>query len=162
MCGCGKATSCRSSCRSACRSTGISASYVLSFQSSPIPTLNNSTIGLTPPQTFTVNCESNANITFAGTLKYNGTAYGAVDHVVVLTLQYYNVAVPGLLDPVSVPLQATVRAADVEDYVPFTAVQTAILSPGTYSVQLLVGSPDVVPNPVLSVSGTQSVFVVKK
>jgi hypothetical protein len=160
MCGCGKATSCRSSCRSACRSTGISASYVLSFTPAVDIDLNESTVGLTP-QTFTVNCESNVNITFAGTLAYDGTGEGDPDHVVTLTLQYYNVAAPSLLNRVFVPLQATVRALTDVDYVPFTAVQTAPMTPGTYSVQLLVGSPDVVPFTV-SVSGTQSVFVVKK
>lgn len=159
MCGCGKATSCRSSCQSACRSTAISASYVLSFIPDEI-TLDESTVGLTP-QTFTVNCESNVNITFAGTLAYDGTGEGDDDHVVILTLQYYNVAAPGLLNPVNVPLQATVRALADVDYVPFTAVQTATLTPGTYSAQLLVGSLDAGPFTV-SVSGTQSVFVVKK
>ena len=99
------------------------------------------------------------NITFAGTLVYDGTDESDGDHVVILTLQYYNVAAPGLLNPVFVPLQATVRALADVDYVPFTAVQTATLSPGTYSAQLLVGSSDTF---IVSVSGTQSVFVVKK
>jgi hypothetical protein len=101
------------------------------------------------------------NITFAGTLVYDGTGEGALNHVVTLQLQYYNVAAPGLLNPVSVPLQATVRALGGGglDYVPFTAVQTATLSTGTYSAQLLVSSGDTFD---VSVSGTQSVFVVKK
>ncbi len=92
---------------------------------------------------------------------YDGTGEGALNHVVTLQLQYYNVAAPGLLNPVSVPLQATVRALGGGglDYVPFTAVQTATLSAGTYSAQLLVSSGDAFD---VSVSGTQSVFVVKK
>jgi hypothetical protein len=162
MCGCGKATPCRSSCRSGCRPVAVSASYNLSYNDVDV-TLGSGAVGLNL-QTFTVNCESNVNITFAGTLAYDGTAELADNHVVTLTLQYYNVAAPGLLNPVYVPLQATVRALGDIDYVPFTAVQTSLLTPGTYSAQLVVTSGDVPPTTSfdVTISGTLSVFVVKK
>ena len=116
------------------------------------------------PQLFSVNCYTNVNIQFAGTITYpseTAVPTNPSNPVLTLTLQYYNVATPGLINKVAVPLQAgLVQDVTNADVVPFTAVQTALLSTGTYSAQLIVSSGVTVPS--VSVNGSMSVFMVRK
>ena len=76
-----------------------------------------------------------------------------------MKLQYVNAAVPSYVNPVAYPLQATVTGTEGTVYVPFTAVQTVQLTPGTYVAQLLISSDS---STTISVSGTMSAFIVSK
>ena len=120
------------------------------------------THGVGVPQLFSVNCCTNVNILFAGTIFYASIVGGAPPTTVLtLTLQYYNVAAPGLINKVAVPLKALIEGSTSQtDVIPFTAVQTASLSTGTYSAQLVVSSTVNVPG--LTVNGSMSVFMVRK
>lgn len=134
-----------------------------SFSLTVTPPATTGTHGMAP-QLFSVNCYTNVNIQFAGTITYpseTDVPTNPTHPVLTLTLQYYNVATPGLINKVAVPLQAgLVQDLDNADVVPFTAVQTALLSTGTYSAQLVVSSTVTVPS--VAVNGSMSVFMVRK
>jgi len=147
-----------SSCPGSCRRTALSNIVSLDF-SNLTYSLNSSGVGLAP-LTFTVNCLSNVNIQFAGTL-YNPLYEGAISQVVTMKLQYVNAAIPSLYNPVAIPLNATVA---VGAYVPFTAVQTVQLTPGTYVANLVLSVAGVTPPTTVAIaaSGTMSAFIVTK
>ena len=157
---------CASSCGS-CRSAVIS-NVIFTDVTDPTFTLNASgtpplaTHAVGTPQLFSVNCYTNVTIMFAGTIYYAFNASSLPPtKVLTLTLQYYNVAAPGLINKVAVPLQAlVVGSTTVEAVIPFTAVQTALLSTGTYSAQLVVSSGANVPD--LTINGSLSVFMVRQ
>jgi hypothetical protein len=154
--GCG---SCRSAVISNVIFTGVDDDTFTLVAPVP-PALTTHTV--LPSQLFSVNCYTNVTIMFAGTIYYAASALSLPPTAVLtLTLQYYNVAAPGLVNKVAVPLQAlVVGSATVDDVIPFTAVQTALLSTGTYNAQLVVSSG--VGVPVLTVNGSLSVFMVRK
>lgn len=155
---------CGSRCAGSCRRSAISNIIFTDIGTQSFSVSSTSPYTVIPSQLFSVNCPTNVNIQFAGTVYYD-IASSPQNAVLKFTLQYYNVAAPGIVNSVPVPLQALVRGSTtVQDVVPFTAVQTASLTAGTYSAQLVISVATTSPTPTVSglhVDGSLSVFQVR-